>query len=173
MTDTEAPPGETETPTEEPVPSPDETPNETPAPETPSGEEDWKGREARARREAQNLRTTLKNERAAQVEAVAKATAERDATIADLRSQLRERDAQLAAAGRMRDPRDIVRYIDIGEEMTSEELDAAIAKLLKEKPYLAIQTVPPDAVPQGQQNGNRPSTNGASDWLRKAITDRA
>jgi multidrug efflux pump subunit AcrA (membrane-fusion protein) len=167
MSETEAP--------EAPEPeAPDEAePTETPEPEpTREPEDDLKGREAKARREALNLREQLKRERAERDAAIAKATGERDQTIEDLQTRLRERDAQLAAAGRMRDPRDITRYIDVGEEMSAEDLDAAITKLLKDKPYLGVQAaVDPHAVPQGQQNGNggRPNDD-ANDWLRSAIT---
>lgn len=163
------------------APPPSETP---PAPNTPppdggddgddgGQDEDYVGREAKARREARNLRAQLKAERESREDAIkeasASATGELTDRVAELETQLAERDAMIAAVGKFRDPRDVARYIDVSS-VPADKLDAEIAKVLKERPYLAA-TNGGASVPQGQQ-AEPSAANGADDWLRKTIAGR-
>lgn len=166
MTDstTDAPP---ESPPDSPAP---ETPPET-EPETPPDPDANSASEVRARREARNLREKIKDLQTGQDEAVAAAVAEKDETIAGLQGKLVEAQAQLAAVGKLRNPEDVTRFVDV-HEVGLDKLDAAIAAVVKERPYLAAKSEHADALPQGQQNGDRPSTQDASEWLREHLQRR-
>jgi len=181
-TDGTPPPPPTTTTTEAPPPPSPVPPGNEPPPEHETelpGEgggddgDDLSGREAKARREARNLRAQLKAEREGRDEAIAEATsrttAELNDRISDLETQVAERDAMISAVGKFRDPRDVARYIDV-TSVPAGKLDDEIAKVLAERPYLAAVNGS-KALPQGQQS--EPATaNGADDWLRKTITGR-
>ena len=162
----EAPPTEPEVP-ETPEPEPE-------VPDEGGGDDDsLEGREAKARREARNLRAKLRETQAGQADAIASAVSEATAELTDrvatLEGQLIERDAQLAAVGKFRNPRDVTHFIDVNATKP-EQLDEVIAKVLKERPYLGIADN--HAMPQGQQsNGRNGAANGqdAGDWLREQI----
>ena len=140
---------------------------ETPEPETPPAPESGDSAEAKARREARNLREKLKEMKGSVDDAVSAATASRDERITDLESQLLEAQAQLAAVGKFRNPRDITHFIDV-HSTDVNKLDDLITKVLKERPYLAA--VEAGAVPQGQQNGNgHKSDADMNEWLRDVI----
>ncbi len=163
------------------TPTPDGPEGEPEAPETPetpdeSGDDSLEGREAKARREARNLRAKLRDLQAGQSDAIAKAVQESTAELADqiatLQGQLIERDAQLAAVGKFRNPRDVTHFIDVAATKP-EQLDEVIAKVLKERPYLGIANG--NAMPQGQQSEGRNGANGnadANDWLREQIMSK-
>jgi len=153
----EAPPEAPETP----------TPPETP-PEAPEGQDRPEADPAhKARREAADLRAKLKAEREGREAAIGDATRELTDRIGDLEGQIAERDAQLSAVGKLRNPADVTRFIDVAAT-PPEQMGDAIAALLKERPYLGV--VDERAVPQGAQaNGREPSTQDASKWLRDAI----
>jgi len=158
----QAPPSEAppEPPPEQPETLP-EAPPEQP-PEQPEGDPAHK-----ARREAADLRAKLKAEREGREAAIGEATRELTDRITDLEGQIAERDAQLSAVGKLRNPADVTRFIDVAAT-PPEQMAEAIAALLKERPYLGV--VDERAVPQGAQaNGREPSTQSASNWLRDAI----
>jgi hypothetical protein len=126
---------------------------------------------AKARREARNLRERLKEAQGATDDAVAAAVTERDETIAGLEAKLLEAKAQLAAVGKLRNPADVTRFVDV-HEVGLERLDAAIAAVVKERPYLAVATENAGKLPQGQQNGDRPTGPDANEWLREQLQRR-
>jgi hypothetical protein len=134
---------------------------------------DLVGREAKARREARNLRATLKAERANKEQAISdatsKATADLTDRVNDLEAQVAERDAMLAGVGKFKDPRDVARFIDVAST-PADKLGAEIDKVLKERPYLAAGAEAPGPLPQGQQSESNGQTRGGSDWLRDAMT---
>lgn len=152
----EAPPDETT-----------ETPETPEAPERPEAPYDL----TKLRNESKDLRAKLKAEvagrDAAITGAVEEATLELRDQVAALEAQLVERDAQLAAVGKLRNPADVTRFVDV-TTTPPDKIGDAIAALLKERPYLGV--VDAAAVPQGAQtNGREPSTGDASKWLRDAI----
>jgi len=171
---------EPEVPATEPEPVPEVPDESTETPDEGEGDDesapseppdgDLAGREAKARREARNLRQQLKEARAghdqAITDAVATAKAESAEQIADLESQLLEARAELHAVGKFKNPKDVTHFIDV-HDIPLDKLDEAIAKLLRERPYLAA--VDNNNVPQGPQNGHQPTNGGANDWLREQL----
>lgn len=145
----------------EPEPEPQPEPEAEPEPDAPGPGD---GDAAKARREARNLREKLKAEQAGRDKAISEATASLTDRISELEGMVAERDAQLAAVGKLRNPKDITHFLDVAG-IKPDDLPTAIAALVKERPYLAA-AVP---VTQGQQGNGRPETNGASDWLRDQI----
>lgn len=162
----DAPPAEPEAPPEPETPQPEE-----PTPAAEEGHENGSGDLAKVRREAKDLRAKLKlavaEREGAITKAVEDATVDLRDEIATLQGQIVERDAQLAAVGKLRNPSDVTRFIDVAET-PADKLPEAIAALLKERPYLGL--VDAAAVPQGaQNNGRETTTQDASKWLRDAI----
>ena len=166
-----------EPPPAEPPPPPEPPPAAEPEPnEGGNGDEGTEGREAKARREARNLRAQLKAEREGKTESVAKAVEEATADltdrVAELEGQLAERDVQLKAVGKLRNPADAIRFIDVANT-PAEDIDAAIAAVLKERPYLGVVDGQ-HALPQGAQTNGRDAAAAAdaSSWLRDQIIKR-
>lgn len=69
-----------------------------------------------------------------------------DAALAKANDRIRKAEVRAAAAGKMNDPTDALRYLDLDQfevgndgEVDTAAITAAIENLVKEKPYLAAQ----------------------------------
>lgn len=76
-----------------------------------------------------------------------------DAALAKANERIRKAEVRAAAAGKLTDPADALRYLDldqfeVGEdgEVDTAAITAAIETLIKTKPYLAAQGGPPGTV---------------------------
>jgi hypothetical protein len=100
-------------------------------------------------------------------------TAKREATEeVDARYQVLLKTERLRArsAGKVNDPDDAIRLLDIDSLSLDDEeaMDKAIADLIKQKPYLAAKyTVP--TIDQGPRGKDDPPKEDANTWLRRAI----
>ena len=106
--------------------------------------------------------------------AIAQARREaREETSRELNSRLVRAEAKAVATGRLADPEDIVRYIDLSQFEVDESgnvdvkaLNKEIDALLKSKPYLAAQRVGGD-VDSGAR-GKATTTNDMNSLIRRA-----
>lgn len=151
-------------------------------------------REAKLRAEAADYRRKLREveqerdelkraglddtERAvAEAEARGRAAAEAEHARRTLEAEIRA-----AAAGKLQDPADAIRYLDVDDLLARDdaarELPKAITKLLDDKPYLAVANGDGAAGTRGvrrssqgartQPGGDRSTDVDGDAWLRKA-----
>lgn len=104
----------------------------------------------------------------------------RQAAEAEHGRRLLEAQLRAAGAGKLQDPGDAIRYLDVAalleDEADERELEKAIEKLVEEKPYLAVANGAGDGKRVGvQSQGARTAPGGTkstdadgSTWLRKA-----
>lgn len=99
----------------------------------------------------------------AKVAARAEVQAEYEAKLLGLRAQTR--------AAQFHEPELAVSLAGLEPGMSDAEIDAALAALAKERPYLVkgAGSVPP--VPQGPRGGQGPAVD-ANDWLRQSVVSR-
>lgn len=169
------------TPTPDPALAPDPAPAPTPDPPAPDdlGDAGKRAIDAeRAARRAADARAKELEERLAKFEdankseterAIEKARKEADtAARAEVsqtyEQQLLESNVLVRAAGKLADPADAVKLIDLSTLAKSEDgkvdekaIDAAIADLVKQKPYLASGAKPGPGSPDGGPRGDRPA----------------
>jgi hypothetical protein len=135
-----------------------------------------RGREA-LQRQLDDLKKQAMSEQeraVAEAHEAGKAEARAELSTAMLRAEIRAR-----AAGKLSDPADAVRLLDVDELLHDDgtfdhkQIDAALDELLKSKPYLAAQSngsPPPPRPPQGVRE--QPAEHGstaADDYLRGLI----
>jgi hypothetical protein len=96
--------------------------------------------------------------------------------------KLLEAQLRAAAAGKLQDPADAIRYLDVGalleDDADERELEKRVAKLVEEKPYLAANGgAGGDGKRVGVQSqgartapgGTKETDGDSSAWLRKAV----
>lgn len=87
------------------------------------------------------------------------------------RGELIEYRLTAAAAGVLAHPSDAGRFVrDVTEDASDDELKAAIAELVEQRPELALQKPATPRIEQGPRNG--PGGGGSGDWLRDSISSR-
>jgi hypothetical protein len=138
---------------------------------------DYRRRLRQAESERDDAKTASMSE---QERAVAEAEKRgRQAAEAEHGRRLLEAQIRAAAAGKLRDPDDAIRYLDVDKLLELDErdrdLDKAVATLIEQKSYLAADTngaTPTTGVrSQGartQPGGTRAADSDGSEWLRKA-----
>lgn len=105
--------------------------------------------------------------KASEYEAARKEQAVKDDALKAANARILKAEVRAASAGKLRDPADALRYLDLSDisvsddgEADTETLNSRIDALLKERPYLAadptpaatgVQTVPPS----GARDGDR------------------
>jgi len=186
------------TPTDPPADPPADPPNDPPAADDAELEQirsdpaaalqtitalkaeasDWRRKLRTTEQERDDLKRAGLDEQeraVAEAEARGRAAAEEEFSRRTLEAEIRA-----AAAGRLQDPADAIRYLDVDallEQDGSADLPKAIERLLADKPYLAVAEEPPPAtrgVPRGSQGARSrpggPSSDAADGnaWLRKA-----
>jgi hypothetical protein len=138
---------------------------------------DYRRRLRNAETELEKLKTAALGDQERAV-AEAKAEGKREAA-AEHGRRLLEAQIRAAAAGKLRDPDDAIRYLDVDKLLELDErdrdLDKAVATLIEQKSYLAADTngaTPTTGVrSQGartQPGGTRAADSDGSEWLRKA-----
>lgn len=178
ITEESGTPGEGGTP-------PEETADEPETSGTPeSGQEETDGTDFREKYEAQrkinrDLEKKLKGEAGTLTKANEELQAKIDAfetaeqeKVTTLSQRVLRAEMRAAAAGKLSDPSDALRFIDLDEfeisddgEVDGSALESAIAKLLEEKPYLAAKgggNVMFES-PGGRREGNPPSQLSQAD----------
>ena len=97
-----------------------------------------------------------------------------------------EAEIRAAAAGKLQDPADAIRYLDVDELLKQDdsdrELPKAIAKLVEDKPYLAVPATDDRQSSRGVPRTSQGARSGPGDgqsadkdgsaWLRKAAGRR-
>lgn len=126
-------------------------------------------------RELDKLRTASMSDQDKAVEEARKAAREEAATAFNRR--LVQAEVRAAAAGKLADPEDAIRFLDLEEFAVDSEGDvdkkavaAAVARLVKEKPYLTAGATRPTG--DADQGTRRPAAGSSNDWLRSAIANR-
>lgn len=106
-----------------------------------------------------------------------------DAIKADLRKEFDQKlltaEIKAAAAGKLADPSDAMRYGDYFEGLSADDADgikSAISKLLKDKPYLATKDDAPKPwgdVGQGQRGSSEPEPASPQERMARAYSRKA
>jgi hypothetical protein len=158
---------EPETPAEEPQTA-EERPEEDDKPLGPAGQKALQAEKEKRKEAARKLREAqaeLERLRNGDDKAAAAAAEAEKAALAKANKRILRSEVKAAAAGRLADPTDALRLLDldqfeVGEdgEVDEGELNDAIADLLKKKPYLAAQ-----------QNGKPRFQGGADQGARKKV----
>lgn len=129
--------------------------------------EDRAKKAAAARKDAEDKvrqQTLSENEKA--IEAARKEAAEnaRTEVTTAYQRRLATADLRAAAGGKLTDPADAVRFIDLDDldldedgSPTAKSVTAAIEKLLKEKPYLAADNPRRGTADGGGRGGSKPA----------------
>ena len=82
------------------------------------------------------------------------AKAAANALQTQLVQEQRKQVALAAASGKFQDPSDALRYVDLsGEELSADEIQEAVAKVLEEKPYLKAADPKGPAQTSGVEDG--------------------
>lgn len=175
-----------------PEPEPEPTAPETVVGDAELGEkgekalEAWKQRARAAEKEAKRVKeletelAKFREETMSETEkAIAQARQEsRAEALAEVNRRLVTAELRAAAGGRLNDPEDAVRFIDLEqfEVGTDGEVDrtavaAAVAELVKKKPYLAVgATRPAGDADQGARTGLNTPIGGDDQLLRDIKT---
>lgn len=92
-------------------------------------------------------------------------------------AKLRTAEIKAAAAGKLADPSDVVRYGEYFEGLSADDADgikSALEKLLKEKPYLAVQDSPTwGDVGQGAREARESEPSSPQERLARAYSRKA
>lgn len=141
-----------------------------------------------AEREARKAAEKAARETAAELEELRKATmtdgekavteareAGRSEALAAANARIVRAEVLAAATGVLKDPADAVGFLDLGQftvaddgEVDTKPITAAIAELVKTKPYLGTGPAGPGPLPGG--SATEPATGAnPNDWLRSAL----
>lgn len=174
-----------------------EQPNEqNNANENPQSETDWQAKFAAQQKVNRDLEAKLKTayEKADKVDELEKTIADLqgkadeyaaaqkekavyEKAVADANSRILKAEVRAAAAGKLRDPGDALRFLDLSDVTVSDDgetdtaaITAKLDALLQQRPYLSaeptptgVQTVPPSAA----RDGDHPQSQLTRDDLRR------
>jgi len=175
----------------------DPDPQDPPANDPPPDQPDEPKPDTNPETEVKRLSSALAAERKARAIAEREANKLRDATATDaekavqaakdegraealkeMAGRLVETEVRAAAAGRLADPADAVRLLDVAEfvgddgAIDREAIGAAIAELIEAKPYLATEPKPSGNGQRKAPQGTRPGATAEADgdaFLRNMV----
>lgn len=163
------PQGDPPNPSTDPPADPPKTDPPKPDPPPQGDGTDWKAEarkwESRAKKdaaEAEKLREAAKTDDEKALDAARKQAAEeaRNTTLAEVRGERLSTLVQARATGKLADPADAERFLDLSDLDPGKpaDVDAAIEKLVKDKPYLAAADGGPrdNDINQGPRGGGAP-----------------
>jgi hypothetical protein len=179
---------------------PDPDPNDPPANDPPPDQNDDQPKpDDNPETEVKRLTSALNAERKARAVAEREANKLRDLTATDaekavqaakeegraeavkeMAGRLVETEVRAAAAGKLADPADAVRLLDVAEFVGDDgtidraAIDSAIAELVESKPYLAAEKASSNGhhkAPQGTRPGATPEADGDA-FLRNMVRGR-